>query len=442
VNLVFGCGLSGLAAIKLLVAHQLSVVATDDRPLSPEAKKLLESLQITFCLASDLPAPALFSRIIVSPGLPFSHPWIEQARAASILILSEIDLALSYYPHEIICVTGTNGKSTAVMMIEHLLRKNGFPAQVSGNIGIPLSEVVLQNPLPRPLVVELSSYQLHWSHRIDSRIGVFYNFAFDHMGQHQTEENYFLAKLRLFDSNHPDFLALISPEIETFCEKFHTPLPCKNERVLRIDPSNIPAAFFEEGGLQETHNRINATFAAMACEKFLPHPPSLQTLLSQLKDFTYLPHRFEWVGKAGTSPIINDSKSTTLASTLSALENVHLPCILFLGGRGKGESFAPLSMYQEKLALVYTFGESGNAIADTLPPCPVERHATLQETLASFVEKPIPQGHVILFSPGCASQDEFTDFAARGRFFVEQLRPHLTEGKSTHGNQKPTHPTR
>jgi UDP-N-acetylmuramoylalanine--D-glutamate ligase len=429
VKLVFGCGISGLAAAQLLAAKKEDVVLTDDTPASPELLLRLQSLHLQFIPACKLPPCESYEEIIVSPGLSFRHPWLLEAKNKGIPLTSEICLALRYFSGPIISVTGTNGKSTTVMMIEHMLRKQGIYAKAAGNIGTPLSEVVLEKKCPEVVILELSSYQLHWSSTIDSQVALFCNFSYDHIGQHQTEKNYFLAKTKIFTSSHPNFIRLLTPEIQSLADQWSIRLPTP---LHLIQSTSISPKHQQTANLREAHNQQNGVYAATACAYFLYNSPTAtETLLAHLKDFSYLPHRFERIGAIKDTLVINDSKSTTVASTLCALESAPEPCILFLGGIGKGESFAPLLTKKEKIRQVYTFGTTGPQIAKDLSLCTPLLYKNLHAALEAFLSEPIPTGGSILFSPGCASFDEFTNFEARGVFFAKSMSPFLTTQKES-----------
>lgn len=432
-RVVFGCGISGFAAAQLLQAKNESVILTDDKMPSPETLAKLQVHQLVFIPFSNLSPCETYAEIIVSPGVDFRHPWIANAKAKGVPITSEITLALRYYTGSILSVTGTNGKSTTVMMMAHILRKEGFSVKAAGNIGVPLSLVVQETPPPKAIVLELSSYQLHWSAPIPSQVALFCNFSYDHMGQHQTEKNYFLAKCKIFQSPHPSFVGLITPEIQTLAERWSIPL----SPVLQvIHPEAISPQQLKQAHIVEPHNQQNALYAATACAAFLKihngrNEPGIteDRLLQHLQDFSYLPHRFERVGKVHNAIVINDSKSTTVASTLCALESTTGPCMLFLGGLGKDEPFSPLLAYKEKITALYTFGTTGPQIAQELSICKPVACSSLKEALQTCFAHPLPTEGTILFSPGCASLDEFSHFEARGDFFIAAIQPFLTERK-------------
>ncbi len=466
-RVVFGCGISGLAAAQLLQAKNESVILTDDKMPSPETLAKFQANQLVFIPFSHLSPCETYVEIIVSPGVDFRHPWIANAKAKGVAITSEITLALRYYTGSILSVTGTNGKSTTVMMMAHILRKEGFSVKAAGNIGVPLSLVVQETPPPKVIVLELSSYQLHWSAPIPSQVALFCNFSYDHMGQHQTEKNYFLAKCKIFESPYPNFVGIITSEIQTLAKKWGvhlfpsvrnpqqakrasgipldrrrcpdgrdglgmtesaSPLTMDSSPVLQvIHPDTISPQNLKEAHILEPHNQKNALYAATACAIFLQKSTAL--LLQHLQNFAYLPHRFERIGKVHNALVINDSKSTTVASTLCALESAPGPCMLFLGGVGKNEPFSPLLAYKEKIITLYTFGTTGPQIAQDLSVCNPIACTTLKEALRTCFAHPLPTEGTILFSPGCASLDEFSHFEARGDFFIAAIQPFLTERK-------------
>lgn len=457
--LVIGAGVSGRGAAALLRARGHFVVISDNRVLSDELRSQLVQMHVNVLDGGHhLSHLDGIDAVVVSPGVATDHPLLLGAANASLPVFSEIDLALNEFTGTLIAITGTNGKSTVTAMTAHMLQSRGVSATAGGNIGIPPSLLAAQDHLPEYLVLELSSYQLEQSRPINANVGVFTSFSFDHMARHGSMENYFDAKWKLFARKNYHSVAILSEEVVRTAIGFRkaklaikTYIVAHSRNVSRNwiqlvngwDPNAICVEIDEDGrvlqlpneqaiakldttSLPEYHNQLNAVYAGLS----VAHALSIEfgLALSAIGGFRGLPHRCETVGIFAGHRIINDSKSTNVESTMVALASQKQPVILFLGGKGKGESFEPLLRYRDRILRVVTFGFSGKDILnDIKDELPVTSYDTLKEALereiAIIRNLPAP----ILFSPGCASFDEFNNFEHRGNFFSERVSA-LTKG--------------
>lgn len=361
--LIYGFGVTGKAVAQFLQKKGIEFAVMD--------KKRVEG--VPFFQEGDGSAFAIADQIIVSPG-------IANAPASAI---SEIEFAFSQMDRTVIGVTGSNGKSTTVSLIVHLLRKGGIEATACGNIGLPLISCV---DIPGVLVVELSSFQLErtFSRKLDH--AVILNLSENHIDYHGSMENYVKAKYRIKDllveggSFYPPQKREIHPDIEEFIEK-------ERERHRFHDPDQIAVAW-----------EIAKQYVPNLCWQ------------EALMDFTFPVHRMEYIG----NNIYDDSKSTTPASTLFALKQMKEPVILIVGGIDKQTSFACWKEhFPGKVKKVFAFGAARDKIREDLAGCvPFEAFETLGEILQHDFE-----GEVLLFSPGCASLDQYTNYKQRGQFF-------------------------
>jgi UDP-N-acetylmuramoylalanine--D-glutamate ligase len=352
--LILGLGLSGKAAFRLLLTKGIVPFTFDDRFKTP----------INFDLVS---------LVIISPGFKEDHPLVVKAKLLNKPVISEIEFALRYLQDRILIgVTGSNGKSTMVKKIEHLLVQNGYVCKAFGNIQIPLSRAVLQNiPI---LVIELSAQQLETTNCVSLDLGVILNIQPNHLDRYITMENYTRAKLKIFEIVKPWGLKM-GPEVSA-------------ESVLE-------------------------TVAKMFAIDRLNMDQSMQTFIA-------LEHRLEYLGDIFGKKIYNDSKSTTLSSSLFALSKMQGDVQMIMGGRSKGESidFFAKNFNKGKLKRILAIGEVQEDLERILGHL-VEVVGC--KTLQNAVQIALQGEGDLLFSPGFASFDQFDSYSHRGEMFKQRI---------------------
>jgi len=419
--IVIGAGKSGIGARNLLEHHKQDVLLFDENK-----SKLNFELQSFTIDDSNHP---IFSEknltLVISPGVSLEHPLLKRARERNHRIVSEIDLALSYYKGHVLGVTGTNGKSTTVMMTGCLLKQLHIDFALGGNIGIAASSLMMEAP-HEYLLLELSSYQIEASELLKPKVAVLTGIAPDHLSRHKSLKGYVSAKWRLFDNQGPEDLAVIEECVyKQAIEEFQLPKPKAKTIVMREKDLSSLDSFFS---FRWKHDRINAFFA-LQIASFLSGKP-IEHIAPLLKSYKGLPFRCEVIGKIDSWSIINDSKGTNMDSTLHALTNTSGKITLFLGGLGKGESFLDVLKYKENIERIIAFGKSGTQIHDELSPhFPTQLFFTLKDAMKHTYEILVKARGDILFSPACASQDEFTDFEDRGIFFTQCVHSSLKKIK-------------
>jgi len=428
---VLGLARSGIAAVRALLASGAEVMAWDSR----EEPRL--ALQAEYGSRVTLGDPALadlsgYAGVVVSPGVPLNrHPIAEAAARQSVPLLCDIELFAQARPglppHSVVGITGTNGKSTTTALTCHLLKTAGLPALMGGNIGVP---ILSQRPLPEGgiYVLELSSYQIDLTHTLDCEVAVLLNLSPDHLDRYGSYEAYVASKARLFGMQGIGRLAIVDHRAEM------------DEDVLRFAPDNQPFQFIDGvdlpgdqrdwPSLQGPHNRANAA-AAIATVRYFGLDD--ETIVAGLKTFKGLPHRMEQVAEADGVIYINDSKATNPASAapaLAAFPPAPRPRIHWIvGGLPKGDDLDECQPYFRNLAAAYTIGDAGPRFAELLEPyVPVERSEMMCEAIRQAREAAKP-GEVVLFSPACASFDQFRDYEARGDAFRQEVAA-LTSGEA------------
>ena len=409
--LVVGLARSGVAALEVLRVRGEQARGVDRRK------------------GDDSPAALEHVHAVVkSPGVPAEAPVIAAARERGLPVLGEVEFAWRLIPNEFIAVTGTNGKTTTTELIGHIHREAGLAVVVAGNVGTALSSFVGRLADDATVVCEVSSFQLEDAVEFAPEGAVLLNLAPDHIDRHGTFEAYSAAKLRVFAHQGNDDVAVapLGLGIEDLggCARRvcfgDGPQAELSDRAGQLWWADEPLLGVEELSLRGLHNRRNAMAAAAICLARGVDPDAVR---SALRTFAGVEHRLEEVATIDGVVYVNDSKATNVASTLVALESFDAPIRLILGGRGKGEDYAPLrAPVADRCSGVYLIGEEAEALGVVVGG---ERCETLERALDAAAAAARP-GEVVLLSPACTSFDQFDDYEARGRAFKEMVAARRT----------------
>ena len=415
---VLGLARSGMSTVEALLASGAGVTAWDRREGPRE--QLAGRATIADPLAIDL---AGFDGVVLSPGVPLNtHPITDKARAAGVPLIGDIELFAQARgdlpPHRVVGITGTNGKSTTTALVHHLLESAGIPARMGGNIGLP---ILSQEPLSGGgvYVLELSSYQIDLTWTLACEAAALTNITPDHLDRYAAFADYAASKAHLFAMQERTQFAVFG------CADAPTKAIQGAELARRPQARAVCSRDASWGlhqphwqSLQGPHNLQNAAIAAaIAIELGLSHAQ----VLAGLASFRGLPHRMERLGEFGGILFINDSKATNPASTAPALaafppapdRRIHWIC----GGLPKGDDLDECAPAFGNIAAAYTIGEAGPRFAEILAPAlHVERCEMLCEAVQRAMAAAKP-GDVVLFSPACASFDQFRDYEQRGDSF-------------------------
>ena len=428
---VLGLARSGAATVEALLASGAQVLAWD-RQEEPRAA-FKGRCDIGDPLEHDLTS---FAGVVVSPGVPLNtHPIKPHAEKFGVPVIGDIELfaqaRAELPPHKIVGITGTNGKSTTTALVHHILKTAGVPTTMGGNIGLP---ILAQDPLPDGgvYVLELSSYQIDLTFSLDCDVAVLLNITPDHLDRYDSFESYAASKARLFAMQSRDHLAILGP----FVDIAWSMIP----RHIDFVPEGYTSDQVQWPSLQGPHNLENAVAAIKVVEEFgldeRQWAPALRT-------FNGLPHRMERVAEHGGVLFINDSKATNPDSAAPALA-AYLPAPeprihWIVGGLPKEDGLGPCANHLGNVAAAYTIGEAGPRFAELLEPhLQVERSELLCEAVKRAMEN-AKAGDVILFSPACASFDQFRDYEKRGEYFRHVVAALTgasdeTEGAPAQGN--------
>ncbi len=409
---VLGLARSGLASVESLLAGGAEVTVWDSRE---EARApFADRATVIDPLTLDLTG---FAGVVVSPGVPLNrHPIAAHAASFGVPLIGDIELFAQIRadlpPHRVVGITGTNGKSTTTALVHHICLAAGYPAQLGGNIGLPvLGEAAL--PAGGVYVLELSSYQIDLTRSLACDVAALINLSPDHLDRYDGFAGYAAAKQRLFALQHAGQHAVFGqsdPHTTAIAAAVAT------QRLTGLVRIPDPAALAGQNdwpALQGPHNRENAAIAIAIVEALGIDEAVWRPALAR---FGGLPHRMERVAQADGVLFINDSKATNAASTapaLAAYPRIHWIC----GGLPKSDNLDECASAFDHVVAAYTIGEAGARFAEILSPVmPVTRSEMLCDAVRQAIAAAQP-GDVVMLSPACASFDQFRDFEARGDAF-------------------------
>ncbi|MBA3326276.1 MAG: UDP-N-acetylmuramoyl-L-alanine--D-glutamate ligase [Rhodobacteraceae bacterium] len=450
---VLGLGRSGLPATAALRAGGADVIAWDD---GEAARGRAEAAGIALADLSRAKAWEGVKALIVSPGIPHlypaPHPAVAAAWEAGVAVDNDIGLFFRSFATpdwdafdrapQVVCVTGSNGKSTTTALIAHLLGAAGRPAQVGGNIGRGALDL---DPAENGMVValELSSYQIELARALQPDIAVFLNLSDDHLDRHGGRGGYFAAKRRLFTQGGPARSVIGVDEDEgrflanVMREEAGSGDPVIAISVTRKLPGDGWSVVARKGflgesrggrqvasvdlrglaGLPGAHNHQNAC-AAYAVARSLGLGP--RQVEAAMASFAGLPHRGQMIAEWRGVRIVNDSKATNAEAAgkaLGSFERIRW----IAGGRAKAGGIEPLRPLFPRVAKAYLIGEAAKGFAAALGDVPHVVSGTLEAaTRAALAEA--EAGETVLLAPACASFDQFASFEERGEAFERLVR--------------------
>ncbi len=389
---MLGLARSGRAAQALLERQGVEVVAADRTLGNDTDLGLLDGVDV----------------LVKSPGVPGDAPLVVSARERGVPVWSEVELASLYLPNPIIGVTGTNGKTTTTELLGAILA-----APTAGNVGRALSELEGEVGEAECIVCELSSFQLEDVESFRPKIAILLNLEPDHLDRHGTFEAYRAAKLRIFENQTADDIAVVP--------RGYGPVPGAARRIEFAADDDLPA----EPLIPGAHNRENAAAATAAARAL---GIAEEAIASALLSFPGVPHRLELVAELDGVRWVNDSKATNTAAARRALTAFDAPLHLILGGSLKGERFDEFAadVARANVTIAYLIGEAAEPLSEDLAyaSVPFLLSATLERAVAEAASA-ARAGDVVLLSPACASYDQFRDFEQRGEEFrrlVENLK--------------------
>ena len=435
---VLGLARSGAAAARYLLQLGCAVRVTE-RARSAAIEQAAQELETSGALVevgSHSPEFVEGSQLLVlSPGVPMSAPPVLWARRHGIPIIGELELGSWYCTGRLVAVTGSNGKSTVVSMLGRILQAAGQEVIVCGNIGTPLCSVLDRISPSTIVVLEVSSFQLEPSLSFHTEIACVLNVTDNHLDRHGSFARYYAAKARLFAYQGPQSWGVLNADdlgsiglsgkvlgqsaLFSRRRKVRGAFVRDGALTLDLPPLSGPICKIDSLPRRGVHHEENALAAACMAGLLGVAPQKSGEVICS---FEGLPHRQQWVAQLRGVTFINDSKSTTVASGIRAIQAAPGPVVLIAGGRDKGGDFRQLRPLAKKLKAAVLIGEDGPKIAGCLKgSVPIRRAGGLEEAVLTAFRM-AQTGECVLLSPMCTSFDMFRDFEHRGERFVEVVR--------------------
>lgn len=436
---VLGAGESGAGAAVLAKKEGFDVFVSDMSKIKDRYKEMLDSHQIEWEEGKHTEKKILNAdEVIKSPGIPDETPMMQKVIAKGIHVISEIEFAGRYTNSKMICITGSNGKTTTTSLIYHIFKEAGYDVGLAGNIGNSLALQVAEQP-HECYIIELSSFQLDNMYDFRANIAILLNITPDHLDRYgNCMQNYVDAKMRIVQNQTADdsFIywnddPIIKRELSKYDIKaIQYPFSELKEKgsigyieegqytIEKPQPFNMEQ---ESLSLTGKHNIYNSLAAGIASNISGIKKESIR---KSLADFPGVEHRLEKVCKVGGVEYINDSKATNVDACWYALESMKTPTILIIGGKDKGNDYEPIKalVKQKCVGLVYLGADNAKLHAnfDDMG-IPVRDTHSMKECVEACYELAKP-GDTVLLSPCCASFDLFKNMEDRGEQFKTLVR--------------------
>ncbi len=434
---IIGIARSGLAAAEKIKKAGGHVFLSDSKPMKDvvDGEKINQEYVCEFAGHSDKVLES--DVIILSPGVPQTIPIIQKAKNKGIYVISEIEFAYRMMNKEskIIAVTGSNGKSTSVSLIYHLLKTAGYKTLLAGNIGDAFSSFDIENKYDW-IVLELSSFQLELIDTFKADVSVITNITPDHLNRYDSFDDYALAKFNIFKNQTVNEKAVIFADDDVIERlKKHLPQICeyysmKNELdayyrsdldqiVLKKDTSEF-VVDCQKLKIRGPHNYCNVMCALLSVKDIIKDDA---VLYDALYSFTSLEHRLEPVGTVNGVHFINDSKATNTDSVKYALLSFPKPIRLIMGGSDKGEDFSILNdLIKKNAKKLYLIGATKDIMIKAYQNIiEIETFSDFEDAITKAYTDS-EEGDFVVLSPACASYDMFQNFEHRGKTFKEIVR--------------------
>lgn len=452
---VVGLAKSGVSAALLLKERGAEVRATDAKKADElgGAAATLEKAGVRLFLGGH-PDEALAgaSLVVTSPGVPETAKPLADARAKGIETIGELELAWRLLPKgtAVVAITGSNGKSTTTTLVGHLLAASGVDTWVGGNLGTPLAELVRTGKIPKVAVVEVSSFMLETAPTFAPRAAAILNVSANHLDRHPSLAEYAEIKARIWKNAVGDAWTVFNRDDSTVAA-----LAARAPgRHLSFGRSTLPDAGGSRFGWtpREAHVEVrlpgdsiarrydlarfpapgahNASNAAAAILLALLSGAKSEAIEPALATFAPLEHRLERCGEKAGVVFYNDSKATTSTALAKSVEAItgdfEKNLVVIAGGKDKGGDFLALrDLFRARVKRLVTFGTHKDLIADALEgTTDVSRESDLTAAFAAATRR-LKAGDVVLFSPACASYDQFANFEERGRVFKALVAAHV-----------------
>ncbi len=400
---VLGLGISGRAAASFLLQKGHTVIGLD--------KKVGEGLNI------EMPGLELacdserylegVSQLVLSPGIPWSHPVVRKASAMGIEVIGEVELALRHLSNRCIGITGSNGKTTTTLLIQHVLNHQGLPSRALGNVGIGLSSYLLDPHPEEILVIEFSSFQLEALKTRCLDLAVILNITENHLDRYDSMQEYASAKIGIQYCLKEKGFLFVSQEVF--------------KQYGRLCP--LAKTFASERDLEPNFCAALSVLKEFGVTK--------SAFLDALTSFERPLHRIEFVVESNGVVYYNDSKASTVVSVMYAMEKMTKDVILIVGGTDKGLCYTPwIESFKGKVKHIFAYGLAADKIEKELQRAfPLTKVSPFEEAVTGALQM-ARCGDVVLLSPGCSSYDQFRNFEHRGCVFKQMVRTWIEKKQS------------
>jgi len=446
---ILGGGESGVGSAILAKIKGYDVFLSDKGKIKEKYKNVLLKNGIQW--EEEMHTEALIlnaNEVIKSPGISDSVALIKTLHKKNIPVISEIEFAGRFTNAKKICITGSNGKTTTTLLIYHILKKAGINVGMGGNVGKSFAMLVAENACSTEkkdfdyYVLELSSFQLDGMFEFKADIAILLNITPDHLDRYNYEmQNYIDSKFKVTNNQTENDAFIYCMDDEIIANELtkknikakQYPFSIKqqveqgaylnenNQLIININKTNPLIMTIQELALQGKHNTYNSMAAGVTSKLVEIRKESIRESLS---DFHNIGHRLEIVGNVHGIEFINDSKATNVNSTWYALESMHNPVILILGGVDKGNDYSMLNeLVKAKVKAIICLGADNekiikafNGMVGTI----LEANSAKQAVAQAY--KIGKKGDTVLLSPACASFDLFEDYEDRGTQFKQAVR--------------------
>lgn len=431
---VLGAGESGAGAAVLAQKKGYEVFVSDMSKIKDKYKELLDKHQIPWEEGTHTEALILNAdEVVKSPGIPNNAPMIEKLKALGTPIISEIEFAGRYTNAKMICITGSNGKTTTTSLIYHIFKSAGYNVGLAGNIGQSLALQVAEKDFDY-YIIELSSFQLDNMYDFHANIAILMNITPDHLDRYDFKmQNYVDAKFRIIQNQTEDDAFVFwndDPIIQQELKKYGIKAKLcpfaeikENGVIAYTDNNKVffdePIAFNmeqEELALTGKHNLYNSLAAGITANL---SGITKEVVRNGLMTFQGVEHRLEKVATINGATYINDSKATNVNSCFYALQSMKTPTVLILGGKDKGNDYTEIKeLVQEKCKALVYMGLHNEKLHDFFDPMglPVRDVQSMKDAIQACHEL-AEAGDTVLLSPCCASFDLFKSYEDRGEQF-------------------------
>ena len=414
--LIYGIGRSGISALKFLKRYSNISLFDDDKKI--KVNKTISSKIITY---SEI-LKSKFDIIILSPGININQCRLKKfLKKNDKIIYTDLDIFYSFYSNKCITITGTNGKSTTCKLLSDVLKKQGLDIKLVGNIGYPiLSAKNIDNK--SIFVIEASSYQLEYSKLFTSKYAAILNIAIDHLERHKTLRKYILAKFKLIKNQKKNSIAFVNKYDPNIIKE----LKRKNykSKIVKVNTSisNKVLNIFQNNYFLSSSNKENLSFVLEISKVF---KVKKKILIDVIRNFKGLKYRQQIVFENKNLLIINDSKSTSYASTFEMLKMFDNVYWLLGGIPKKGDRFSLAKKYYKNID-GYIFGNNQKKfLLDLENKISFRKFYSLKSAITAVfqdIKKNDFNKKTILFSPAAASFDSFKDFEDRGLYFNKLIK--------------------